>query len=522
MQKNLIESSTTESDGNFTLVDSEITSAAKYYVNSSDTTENSEDGTTYTWELASAIDLSGVETGSLTITVTAYDNSGLSGNGSYTFMVDNSGPSVKMTSPGSSTTVSGSSINVTGTTAEVGSSSVESIQYLIPTTSQVQLSDSPLSALDSWSGVLSSVSTASSWTFIFNGTDNELLSNYTQDTTYAKADSDGVYTLPIYFKATDALGNYTICRDYSIKYNPDADRPVSEITYPDSSILTSEGYAVLGGKIRMTGTVEIPSGDSTAYQVYLQVSDDDGGFDSDDKTIASGTYGFTVVDAAALEEAWQNSVGSTASLNFSNDSETNTTKKSAWWGIPATLYSSKTSWYIVINNDDKMNADSDTGTNNVKIRVCAVGENGKVGLWSDPYSIHIDSQVPRYSDSPLLYQYASAPASGDSFYTVTPSSVQSYSSGLYLKGQWYLCTSVTDETNVKINSVYLGSTKLSAGTDYFVYPSAADNSGGSASGSGETDTSGRYIAYVYIKVDPDKTGTQSYTITAEDSDANGK
>lgn len=519
--ENLIESSTTESDGNFTLVDSEITSAAKYYVNSSDTTENSEDGTTYTWELASAIDLSGVETGSLTITVTAYDNSGLSGNGSYTFMVDNSGPSVKMTSPGSSTTVSGSSINVTGTTAEVGSSSVESIQYLIPTTSQVQLSDSPLSALDSWSGVLSSVSTASSWTFIFNGTDNELLSNYTQDTTYAKADSDGVYTLPIYFKATDALGNYTICRDYSIKYNPDADRPVSEITYPDSSILTSEGYAVLGGKIRMTGTVEIPSGDSTAYQVYLQVSDDDGGFDSDDKTIASGTYGFTVVDAAALEEAWQNSVGSTASLNFSNDSETNTTKKSAWWGIPATLYSSKTSWYIVINNDDKMNADSDTGTNNVKIRVCAVGENGKVGLWSDPYSIHIDSQVPRYSDSPLLYQYASAPASGDSFYTVTPSSVQSYSSGLYLKGQWYLCTSVTDETNVKINSVYLGSTKLSAGTDYFVYPSAADNSGGSASGSGETDTSGRYIAYVYIKVDPDKTGTQSYTITAEDSDANG-
>lgn len=254
--ENLIESSTTESDGNFTLVDSEITSAAKYYVNSSDTTENSEDGTTYTWELASAIDLSGVETGSLTITVTAYDNSGLSGNGSYTFMVDNSGPSVKMTSPGSSTTVSGSSINVTGTTAEVGSSSVESIQYLIPTTSQVQLSDSPLSALDSWSGVLSSVSTASSWTFIFNGTDNELLSNYTQDTTYAKADSDGVYTLPIYFKATDALGNYTICRDYSIKYNPDADRPVSEITYPDSSILTSEGYAVLGGKIRMTGTVK--------------------------------------------------------------------------------------------------------------------------------------------------------------------------------------------------------------------------------------------------------------------------
>lgn len=520
--ENSIESSETETDGNFTITsdsseNSVITSAAKYYVNSSDTTETDE--TTYTWEPASAIDLSNVPTGALTITVTAYDNSGLSGNGSYTFMVDNSGPSVKMTSPSSSTTVSGSSINVSGTTAEVGSSSVESIQYLIPTTGQVLLTDSALSELETWTGVLSSVSTASSWTFIFNGTDNTLLSNYTKDTTYASPDSDGVYTLPIYFKATDALGNYTICKDYSIKYNPDADRPVSEITYPDSSILTSDGYAVLGGKIRVTGTVEIPSGDSTAYQVYLQVSDNDGGFDEDDKATAIGTYGFTVIDATTLETNWQKEQGSTSSLNFSNDSTVNTEKKNAWWGIPATLYSSKTSWYIVINNDDKMNASS--GTNNVKIRICGVGENGKVGLWSDSYSIHIDSQVPRYSDFPLLYQYADTLSSGDAFYSATSSSAQSYSAGVYLKGQWYLCTSVTDETYVKINGVSLGSSKLTSGKDYFVYPSAADNSSASADGSEVTDSSDRYIAYVYIKIDTEKTLTQSYTITAEDSDANG-
>ncbi len=516
---NTIDSSTTEADGNFTLSDSTITSATKYYVNSSDSI--SSETTEYTWTLASALDLSNVPTGSLTITVIAYDNSGLSGNGSYTFMVDNSGPSVKMTSPSSSTIVSGSSINVSGTTSEVGSSSVESIKYLIPTTEQTLLTDSALSELTSWAGELSSVSTASSWTFIFNGTDNALLSNYTKDTTYASPDTDGVYTLPIYFKATDALGNYTIYKD-SIKYNPDADRPVTQITYPDSSILTTDGYAVLGGKIRVTGTVEIPSGDSTAYQVYLQVSDDNGDFDTEDKTKATDTYDFAVVDASSLETAWKASVGSPASLNFSNDSTTNTTKKNAWWGIPATLYSSKTSWYIVINNDDKMNVTD--GTNNVKIRVCAVGENGKVGLWSDPYSIHIDSQVPRYSDSPLLYQYTSTStlSSGENFYNATPSSVQSYSSGVYLKGQWYLCTSVTDETKVKINSVSLGSTSLDSGTDYFVWPSSADNSSGNASGSEENDSSTeRYIAYVYIKIDSTKTATQSYTITAEDSDANG-
>lgn len=520
--ENTVDSSTNESDGNFTLSGSAITSAEKYYVNSSDS--KTSDGTSYIWELASALDLGSVPSGSLTITVKPYDNSGLFGNGSYTFMVDNSGPSVKMTSPSSSTIVSGSSINVSGTATEIGSSSVDSIQWLIPTSEQQGWNDSALNALE-WKGELSKVSTASAWTFVFNGTDNALLSDFTKDTTYASPDSDGVYTLPIYFKATDALGNYTICKDYSIRYNPDADRPVTQITYPDSSILTKDSdgnaldYAVLGGKIRVTGTVEIPSGDSTAYQVYLQVSDDNGKFDDSDKTTANDTYGFTVLGADELESAWKTAQGSTSSLNFSNESSANTEKRNAWWGIPATLYSSKTSWYIVINDNEQMNASSDT--NNVKIRVCGVGENGKVGLWSDSYSIHIDSQVPRYSESPLLYQYLSELSTGDAFYSASPSSSQAYSSGIYLKGQWYLCTSVTDETKVKVNSVSLGSTALSYGTDYFVWPESANNSSGNAAGSEQKDSSGRNISYVYIKIDTDKTSTQSYTITAEDSDANG-
>ena len=523
--ENAIDSSTNESDGNFTLSDSAITGAEKYYVNSSDS--KTSDETSYVWELASALDLGTVSTGSLTITVKPYDNSGLFGNGSYTFMVDNSGPSVKMTSPSSSTIVSGSSISVSGTATEIGSSSVDSIQWLIPETEQQGWTDSALNALE-WKGELSKVSTASAWTFVFNGTDNALLSDFTKDETYASPDSDGVYSLPIYFKATDALGNYTICKDYSIRYNPDADRPVTQITYPDSSILSKDSngdsldYAVLGGKIRVTGTVEIPSGDSTAYQVYLQVSDDNGNFDDSDKATAKDIYNFTVLEADELESAWKNAQGSTSSLNFSNDSSANSEKRNSWWGIPATLYSSKTSWYIVINDKEQMNVKN--GTNNVKIRVCGVGENGKVGLWSDSYSIHIDSQVPRYSESPLLYQYSSKSSelsTGDAFYSASPSSAQLYSAGVYLKGQWYLCTSVTDETPVKVNSVSLGSTSLSYGTNYFVWPESANNSGGNAAGSEQKDSSGRNIAYVYIKIDTDKTSTQIYTITAEDSDANG-
>lgn len=517
--ENVIDSSTNESDGNFTLSGSAITSAEKYYVNSSDSKTSG--GTSYVWELVSALDLRSVPSGSLTITVKPYDKSGLFGNGSYTFMVDNSGPSVKMTSPSSSTIVSGSSISVVGTTEEKGSSSVNSIQWLIPTNEQKTWSNENLNSLE-WKGEISKTSTEKAWTFVFNGADNALLSEYTKDSTYATPDGDGVYTLPIYFKATDALGNYTICKDYSIRYNPDADRPVTQITYPDSSVLAtgSNGeelnYAVLGGTIRVTGTVEIPSGDSVAYQVYLQVSDDNGKFDGNDKTTAENTYSFKVLDADGLESALKTAQESTASLNFSNDSSADSTKRAAWWGIPATLYSSKTSWYIKINENGKMNAS--TGTNDVKIRVCGVGENGKVGLWSDSYSIHIDSQVPRYSESPLLYQYSSELSTGDAFYSATPSSSQAYSSGIYLKGQWYLCTSVTDETPVKVNSVSLGSTALQYGTNYFVWPETAKETG---SDKKDPSDDKRYIAYVYIKIDTDKTSTQSYTITAEDSDANG-
>ena len=517
-----IDSSTNESDGNFTLSGSKVTSAAKYYVDSNDSKTESEDKTTYTWELGSAFDLKNVATGSLTITAKLYDNSGLPGNGSYTFMVDNSGPEVKMTSPSSSAIVSGSSISVTGITEERGSSSVNSIQWYIPKSIEKDLSSEALNSCD-WKGEMSKTSTEKAWTFVFNGTDNALFSEYTKDSTYATPDNDGVYELPIFFKATDALGNYTICKDYSIRYNPDADRPVTQITYPDSSILKPEGYAVLGGTIRITGTVEIPSGDSVAYNAYLQISDDNGNFDNYDKTTAENTYNFKVIDADGLESEWQTSQGSTAKLNFSNDSDADNTKRDAWWGIPATIYSSKTSWYIKINEDGLMNKIG--VTNNVKIRVCGVGENGKVGLWSDAYSIHIDSQVPRYSVSPLLYQYSTSTelSSGDSFHGATPTSSQAYSSGIYLKGQWYLWTRVTDETAVKVNGISRGSTPLTCGTDYFVWPSTADNSNKNAAGSDEKDPTDdkRYIADVYIKIDPTSSLIQNYTITAEDSDANG-
>lgn len=508
----------------FSATTTDASSTTEYYVDSASVAPNPA-GTTVTWTLG-AIDLSSASTGQITVTVTPYDKSGLSGNGAYSFILDNTGPSVTLTSPTSSQTLAGSSIKVTGVTTDTGGSASYSTQWLIPTTTQASGTDSALLALENWS----EATYDSSFTFTFSGTNTETTSlAYYASAAYGTADDDGIYTLPLYFKATDELGNAAITKR-TVKYNPDADRPVAAITYPDSSILAIDSstgstldYAILGGTIRVTGTVEIPSGDSV-YSVYLQISDDNGDFDSDDKTKAgTGGYGYTVIDADTLETNWQTVYGSTGTLNFNNDSSTNSTRRSAWWGIPATLYSSGTSWYITLNSNKELNASS--GTNNIKIRVCGVGANGKVSTWSDAYSIHIDSKVPLYSDSPLLYQYSDSVVStgsttGETLYNATPTAVRPYSAGMYLKGQWYVYTTVTDETAVKVNSVSTSSGTLTAGTDYFVYPSTADNSSGNASGSSiQTGSESRYTAYIYIKVDQTKTTTQVYTITSEDSDS---
>lgn len=511
----------------FDVTTTDSSSTTEYYVDSASFVGSDSNNTTVTWTL-DAIDLSSATTGQITVTVTPYDKSGLSGNGAYSFILDNTGPSVTLTSPTSSQTLAGSSIKVTGVTTDTGGSASYSTQWLIPTTTQVSsTTESELLALTTWSDATYD----SSFTFTFSGTSSEDTSlAYYANTTYGTADDDGIYTLPLYFKATDELGNAAITK-CEIKYNPDADRPVAAITYPDSSILavvdgTAQDYAILGGTIRVTGTVEIPSGEAV-YSVYLQISDDTGDFDDEDKTKASTAtsssgYGYTVIDASTLESNWQTAYGSTGTLNFNNDTSTNTTRRTDWWGIPATLYSSGTSWYITMNSSKELNAKS--GTNNIKIRVCGVGANGKVSTWSDAYSIHIDSNVPLYTDSPLLYQYASGTSlsSGDDFKAASPSAVRAYSAGMYLKGQWYIATSVNDETAVKVNGVSTSSGALTYGTDYFVYPSSADNSSGSAAGSTEQvtiDSATRYIAYIYIKVDQTKTTTQIYTVTSEDSDS---
>ena len=489
---------------------------------------------TWTWTTTDLISLAAAATGSITLTVTPYDKSGLVGNGTFTFVADQSGPTVKVTSPSSTEHVSGSSILVSGIATDVGGSSTSTIQWGIPNAS---------GKIEKWQGELTATSSVSAWSFNFDGSSNASFSEFLDSSKYKVSESDdSIWTIPVYFKASDLLGNETVYDGFSLLYDPDADRPQTTLSYPgEADKKSGENYAILGGTIRATGSVEIPDGSTSVWAVYMQISDDNGEFGTADKTRASNAkavsdgevaptgYGYEVVDADSMEANWQTANSNTGSLNFhSTDSSKDSSYRSSWWGIKVTKNSG--SWYVNLNSLGELNSNVSGSTNNIKVRFCGVSAEGKVGHWTEPYSIHIDSNVPKYTTA--MYKYSGGITSVSNLYTegtytdsdsgiVTASKIKSYEADMYLKGQWYAFAKITDESSVKITGVKRGTTSLTYGTDYFVYPEVAGNDGENSTGSDlrvDSSDSASYVAYVWVKIDPSYTTTQTYTITAKDSD----
>lgn len=446
------------------------------------------------------IDISEWDSGQYSVEVKFFDKVGLSAKATYSFYVDNEGPTIEVTSPenGEEKTAT---IKIAGTTAENGNAGLNNIYWLIPTNAQVSTAaekdststEEKLSYLKglSWNGgkdSLASGKTVSSWEFHFDGVYDEETSepaNYIfkkgnpsfgiydkYDTTkpsesFASAYSDGVYTLPVYFMATDSLGNYTIKEDWIIRHNPDGDKPKVTITYPTTenydkdSNGNSLGYTTLGGTISVTGSAEIPSNTTTVKNVYLQIATSAGNFDSEDRSKAgtgTGNYGFTVVDAYTVINNIKRTSYATATMTDDVAKTLGFESKSAmdsWWGIAA---SGGTSWRLPLNSDGKMNPS--TGTNDIKIRACAVNANGKMGAWTqgdNVISIKIDKNVPEISE--IVAQYSDTngtPVKISAAPATAPTAKQHYESDMFLRGYWALVLEVLDETGIETVTVKTG------------------------------------------------------------------
>lgn len=471
------------------------------------------DGEVYHYYRGEVIDVRPLDpekSGVKTVEITVEDQAGNIKPQTCSLTVDNRGPDVKLTTPKESDEVTGI-VEVSGTSID-SNSYVTETYWMIPNRTQQGYSDSDLAQETGWSSYRADDTTATSWKFRFDGEDgsNPLLTrfdkNNTDGNTYHTDYTNYVYTLPLYIKSVDKVGNCTI-QKFTLKHNPDADRPRTTITYPTSAnYVTGLDYAVLGGTILVTGNVQIPSGTTNPDAVYLQIATGTDSFDSystvntngSDPYVAKNKYMLPVMNADQALAA-RRAAGSTYSVLEGFDSEED---KAAWWGIAAE--GSGSSWYINLNSDEKMNPAGET-TTNIWIRACGINANGKIGVWSDPVAIHIDANAPIQNAS--IRQYEGVSPSANNLKAATPTANNAYVADMFIKGQWYLTVEMTDESSLEKVDVKDKNGELMSSSSYYL--------------TAAYDEGGKKKRILWIPMDTSG-NTASYTVAVTDTEGSGK
>jgi len=442
-----------------------------------------------TWTSA-VTDISGYASGVKTITFVSTDKCNLEGSSTYSITLDNSAPTGSLSSPLSTEEVTGSSIAVKGTmsdadsTAGIAGSGITNIEYLVPVSlvsTKKTFTAAEVATMEGWSGTRANASATVSWEFDFDGiSNNSILShvyNGTSDVTnYYVTDTNGLYIVPIVFRITDSLGNYGYITTYTMKFNRFGDRPVTSIVYPDPKYNSSAAAATLGGNIRVSGSAT----DNVAVgSVYMQIDwDGNGSFNSADYTkmysalTSASEHVYSTANFYAIDTATYS--GATAATCTTYDADND------FWGYKI---SGTASWYQTINTSGELEAnstyyiDSDgdgsyykaDGTTPeefkrlVAVRFASIDTSGTLGSWSSTVYIVTDSTAPRIGSTvvPYIAQYGEDNTGS----TVTAS--RTWTTGMFLKGSWYLWTSVEDESGIDSYTVKVNGTEVTPTAEAF-------------------------------------------------------
>lgn len=395
------------------------------------------------------LDLSNSPSGSYTITVIAKDESGMTGQFSRVVIIDNDSPdSISSVIPSKTTEVTGE-VSMSGFVADEsnGNSGILSMQYALPpygTTNPATIS--------SWKEMSSFYTT--SWAINFTDLgdyvgDFALSSLKSKYSGYETSSGSGLYDLPIWFRVTDKAGNLGYITDAAtIRYNPDADKPRVEITYPrHDQIVGDFGYVIMGGTVRITGSAEDNEGiDSVWLQYDLN---GDGDFDwatanDTDAALYKNLFGITPLQITGL--SGQYGIKATGSVSWSSSLQVS--------GLTGLNYSE--------NNGATLN-----------VRAVAIDndrENGQLaGAWSDIIHISVNNSVPQFGsyDSLKLKRFNS---NGEAI------AEQEYSTDMYIKGtDWFLTGSITDDDGLKAITVTGSSNGNLNTSDWFTAHTIGNN-----------------------------------------------
>ncbi len=373
------------------------------------------EGTTYEYTFT-PVKASSLAEGTVQISVTAKDSSGLENKNMTNVIIDTTAPTVKIITPTTALSDAVSSaISVKGIIQD-NYSSIKKLQWAIP-------KKSTQNDEHEWKDV----GTAASWEIKFASgapDSSDSLVYYANakdaggDDVYniSKHGTENIYKVPMYFKATDSCGNEAIIKDQYVLVDSDGGKPKAWINSPENGATTSGLVTIYGGA----------SDNVSVSEVCIQIdANNDGNFDENDINTMS-TWISQDLEAGSLFPS---------SGNNKND-----------WYIRA---SGTNSWKLSINSALIPTVNEKTY---LRIRVRAVDDEGQTRDYSDPITVTIDSQTPTIKNLKVV-QYGKnvANPTADS----VPVTEREYIAGMYISdvsvatnGKWFLVGDIHDNESI--------------------------------------------------------------------------
>lgn len=368
-----------------------------------------------------SLDAEDLATGSYTFSFDAKDKAEKPSTLSYQIRIDNTAPdSISIRNYSGTTELTGNiALNGLCSDETKGNSGVKELYYLIPKTS-ITLPENVAGSSFGEQWESSSLESSGLWEFEINS-DNiceKAASGITLKDDfkgYETASNSGVFSLPLWFKIVDVVGNVAYKTGNFIRYNPDADKPRVSMTYPVHNVKDGEfNYVIMGGTVRFTGTAEDDEG---IAGVYLQFDMNGDGIFENGENISGCPYDYasTVVP---IPHSTSNERGVKAN------------------GTQSWNYSLKIS-----NLDGLLYSPENKKTLNVRVVAVDTGtaDAPLVGAWSEAVHISVNKDVPAF-ETVRLSQFD---GSGSVIKTID------YEDDKFISGEnWYLIGKISSNAGI--------------------------------------------------------------------------
>ncbi|EEV19061.1 hypothetical protein TREVI0001_0123, partial [Treponema vincentii ATCC 35580] len=360
------------------------------------------------------------------------------------FTVDKKAPVVEILSPNLSRSQSGD-FTMRGSAVDTPSG-VKSIKYIAGKQNSGDITVKPAETSSAWKPLDLS---GDSWDIPFTGTDNI--------TQKAKAQALGkkveglaagveLYDIPVFFLVEDKAGESTQKGNTAIITKTIRVDPNGDI--PEVTVLSPDANQVLGGTIRISGTVSVPNpAAGTVGSVWIQITD---------KKDGSGNPDFN-----------QNATFDTINWCPSPD------------GKQLTSYSAGNPyWSVEINGNKEF--EPSTGTRRT-IWFRLRGKNDKLtpepGQWTEPVEIVVDKAAPTITGMKVATEAKIGTAIPSGF----DAENQDYVSNMWIKGDnLYLCADLAHNAGIEqidISGSYFGASTITLKDDSQITGSNINGSG---------------------------------------------